>query len=173
MASAIGKLPFSVRQDQSLYTSWYHNDDKNGEPICGSNFHALAQIIQNLIQENRLDAAIRQINKCIDARKEEMNKRSIPDPVHNHAIECLRNLRTKIVELKEKEKIARKNSSFFSLNTKEIIIKYNESQREFEIMKNSQRLGGRKRKTYKKHTYKKDKKYIRKYKSRRRKLSKK
>jgi hypothetical protein len=164
MTSAIGKLPFSVRQDQSLYTAWYHNDDKNGEPICGSNFHALAQIIQNLIQENKLDAAIIQINKCIDARKEEMNKRSNPDPVHNHAIECLRNLRTKIVELKEKEKIARKNSSFFSLNPSEIIIKYSDSKREFEIIKNSQRLGGRKRKTYKKNKI-----YIRKYKSRRRK----
>jgi hypothetical protein len=167
MASTFGKLPFSVRQDQSLYTAWYHNDDKNGEPICGSNFHALAQIIQKLIQENRLDAAIRQINKCIDARKEEMNKRSNPDPAHNHAIESLRNLRSKIVELKEKEKIARKNSSFFSLNIKEIIIKYNESQREFEIMKNGQRLGGRKRKTYKKH------KRNNLYKSRRHKLSKK
>ena len=168
MASAIGKLPFSVRQEEKTGTAWYHNDDIKGEPICGSNFHALAQIIQNLIQENKLDAAIIQINKCIDARKEEMNKRSNPDPAHNHAIECLRNLRTKIVELKEKEKIARKNSSFFSLNPSEIIIKYRDSKSEFEIMKNGQRLGGRKRKTYKKN-----KKYIRKNKSRRHKLSKK
>ena len=53
MASSRGRLPYPLQQESKINTSWYHKEDENGNPICGSNNHALAQIIQDFIQKKK------------------------------------------------------------------------------------------------------------------------
>ena len=53
MASSRGRLPYPLQQESKINTSWYHKEDNSGKPICGSNTHALAQIIQTLIQNKK------------------------------------------------------------------------------------------------------------------------
>ena len=89
MASSRGRLPYPLQQESKINTSWYHKEDNSGKPICGSNTHALAQIIQTLIQNKQFDEAIAQINKCKDARELERDKRTNPDPAHDKYIVSL------------------------------------------------------------------------------------
>ena len=120
MASSRAGLPFAVKQDSKSTISWYHKDDEYGKPICGSSNHALAQIIQSLIQEKRFYEAITQIEKCIKARQLEINKRDYPDPAHDKQVVILENFIKKIRELEGKNRSASYSSGLLSLNTSKL-----------------------------------------------------
>jgi hypothetical protein len=161
MASSSAGLPFAVKQDSKSTISWYHKEDENGNPICGSNNHALAQIIQDLIQKKKFDEAIAQIEKCIKARQKEINKRDYPDPAHDKQIVILENFIKKIRELEGKNTSASYSSSLLSFNTSQLVVSYNEPTKTFIVRMNGQILGGRKKNRVKKYTqktYKKSKK---------------
>ena len=162
MASSRGRLPYPLQQESKINTSWYHKEDNSGKPICGSNTHALAQIIQTLIQNKQFDEAIAQINKCKDARELERDKRTNPDPAHDKYIVSLRHFREKIKELKDKNTMATNSSGLLSFNASELIVRYIESTKTFIVSINEQILGGKKQNRMKKYTHKKRKKNIKK-----------
>jgi hypothetical protein len=157
MASLGIDTTYPVRQETRIRSSWYHENDKNGKPICGSNTHALAQIIQDLIQNKKFDEAIAQIEKCLDARETERNKRTYPDPVHEKHIVSLRNFREKIRDLKGKNTTATYSSGLLSFNASQLVVSYNEPTKTFIVRMNGQILGGKKNRV-KKYTQKNQKK---------------
>jgi hypothetical protein len=131
----------------------YHNLD-----VCGSNFHGLATTLEKYAKTNNLGLGLEQLDKCIEARLNEMSKRSYPDRAHNIAIESLRDLKRKYLNLNE-------NYYYYGSSLPSTIIRYNDPTAKFVINiagKNIQ--GGRKkRKTKRQKRHKKQtlkRKYI-------------
>jgi hypothetical protein len=90
----IGNKPYDIRLATMISQPYYHSDT-----ICGSSFHGLATTLEKQLKNYDFYAARDQVIRCLDAREEEMRKRSYPDPAHNHAIKVLRILLNKIDNL--------------------------------------------------------------------------
>ena len=95
MASSRGRLPYHQRMESRTSQPYYHADD-----ICGSSMHGLATSIQQMLQDEKLQAAYDQIEACIDARLYEMSKRRFPDKAHNLIVEQLRAFRNDVWTIK-------------------------------------------------------------------------
>ena len=94
MAVAFGNLPYHQRLETMISQPSYHSIDN-----CGSSFHGLATTIEEKIKKDELVDAIKQIKKCIRSRKDEMRKRSFPDPAHNHAVKVLEKFLRSVTKL--------------------------------------------------------------------------
>jgi hypothetical protein len=86
MASTFGHLPFhlQVELNPDKHLAWYHTDD-----VCGSTLHGLATTLERHVTNNRVDEGLRQIRRCIDARKSDIERRTLPDPKHLALIHSL------------------------------------------------------------------------------------
>jgi len=86
MASSYGHLPFhlQVELNPDKHLAWYHTDE-----LCGSTLHGLATTLERFVTDNRVDEGLRQLRRCIDARKQEAERRTHPDPQHNVLIRAL------------------------------------------------------------------------------------
>jgi len=84
MASAFGKLPYVQRLEQKNFQPYYHDID-----TCGSTFHGLATTLEQFATENKVAEGLEQINRCLQARRAERDKRANPDPAHNRIIVML------------------------------------------------------------------------------------
>ena len=111
--------------------------------ICGSSFNGLATTLQFYAQNRQVHDGLDQIRRCIDARREEANKRRNPDAAHNKAIEVLIDLYHKYSKLRRYHKLE---------NT---LVRYREGGL-FTVTIDGEEIieGGRKNRT-RKHTLKK------------------
>lgn len=127
MASSSGKLPYAVRAEGKTKLSWYHEDH-----ICGSSLHGLAQTIQSFLHDGLFDESLSQIERCIDARLEEANKRSFPDRAHNEVIEQLRKFHTNVKKLR---RLVQTGDTTYADKLKTVVIRYIEREKphRFEI----------------------------------------
>lgn len=57
-------IPYHIKAESKEHQSAYHSDK-----LCGSSFHGLATAVQKLIQENKINAAIRRVTDCYYARQ--------------------------------------------------------------------------------------------------------
>jgi hypothetical protein len=156
--SYYGKLPYHQRLEYISHQSSYHNLE-----TCGSSFHGLATTLEKYAKSDNLGLGLQQIDKCIEARLTEMNKRSYPDRAHNMAIETLRDLRKKYLYINE-------NHYYYSSSLPSTIIRYNDATSNFVIniagkiirggKNKSRKIKHKSRKTKNKRQIKKTKKRI-------------
>lgn len=133
--SYYGKLPYQQRLEFMTHQPSYHQLD-----VCGSNFYGLATTLEKYAKTDNLGLGLEQIDKCIEARLKEMQKRSYPDRAHNIAIESLRDLRRKYLYIN-------KNYYYFSSSLPSIIIRYDNKTSNFIINIGGKVIkGGRKNK---------------------------
>jgi hypothetical protein len=147
--SYYGKLPYQQRLEFMTHQPSYHQLD-----ICGSNFHGLATTLEKYAKTDNLGLGLQQIDKCIQARLNEMQKRSYPDRSHNMAIESLRDLQRKYLYVNE-------NYYYFGNSLPSIIIRYDDNTLKFIINIGGKIIRGGKNKNITKK-YKKRKKQTRK-----------
>lgn len=129
-----GKLPYHQRLEFMTYQPSYHNLD-----TCGSNFHGLATTLEKYARTDNLGLGLQQIDKCIEERLAEMNKRAYPDRAHNIAIETLRDLRRKYLYINE-------NYYYYGSALPSTIIRYNDPTAKFVINISGKIIQGGKKK---------------------------
>ena len=132
----IGNKPYDIRLATMISQPYYHAAD-----ICGSSFHGLATTVEQELKNYDFYAARDQIVRCIEARKEEMRKRSNPDPAHNYAIKTMITFLNKIDNL-----ISNVKTLWSQLPA--TLVRYNE-QKGFVITINDKVFGGKVRKVKK------------------------
>lgn len=84
MASSSGKLTYAQRLERRTHQDNYHHIE-----VCGSSFHGLATTLEGFATKNEIANGLAQIDRCITARRREIERRDKPDPIHNDAIEQL------------------------------------------------------------------------------------
>lgn len=84
MASAFGKMPYVQRLELKNFQPYYHDIE-----VCGSTFHGLATTLEQFATDNKVAEGLEQINRCLQARRSERDKRANPDPAHNRIITML------------------------------------------------------------------------------------
>ena len=94
MASAFGKLPYVQRLEVKNFQPYYHDIT-----ICGSTFHGLATTLERFATENKVAEGLEQINRCLQARRSERDKRAYPDPAHNRIIIMLEQFHKQYLKL--------------------------------------------------------------------------
>ena len=163
-----GNLPYPVRAEGKTKLPWYHTDD-----ICGSSLHGMAQTIQSFLQDGLFDESLDQIERCINARLEEANKRSFPDRAHNEVIEQLRRFHTLVRNLR---RLVQTGDTKYADKLKTVVVRYIEREKphRFEISignlgKEEYFTGGRRGKTRRGKTRRGKKKTSKKKKSKHRK----
>ena len=130
-------MNYTHRLENLEHQPYYHDID-----ICGSSLHGLATTIQQFIQKNRIDLALRQIRRCIKAR----NMHSInPDRAHQNIIDNLYILQGQLVDLEKYLNVLEKNTGLSY--HKYILVNYNERRHSFIITFPTIRKGGKKCKT--------------------------
>ena len=129
----IGKKPYDIRLAHMISQPYYHSDD-----ICGSSFHGLATTVEQKLKNYDFYGARDQVVRCINARQEEMRKRSNPDPAHNHAIKMMITLLNKIDKLIN-------NITDFSSQLPATLVRYNEGKG-YSIIINNRAFGGKSKK---------------------------
>lgn len=143
----IGNKPYDIRLGSMISQPYYHSND-----ICGSSFHGLATTVEQQLKNYDFYAARDQIVRCIEARKDEMRKRSYPDPAHNHAIRTMVAFLNKIDNL-----IANVKTLWRQLPA--TLVRYSE-QKGFVITINDKVFGGNSFRKYKKSCKKRKRKNI-------------
>jgi hypothetical protein len=118
---ARASIPSTQRTEDAEFESKYHAND-----VCGSNFHGLATTIQRLIQEGRLNEAIEQVRRCIEARKAEQRRKGF-DSGHNEAIQSLKLF---LIELQTLDAGMFYTQKAFPT----MIVKYSDTTRRFSII---------------------------------------
>lgn len=94
MASSYAKLPPAVKLDKKTSQPPYHDDD-----VCGSTFHGLASTLEKFAVANNVTKGLEQIDRCIAARRAELEKRRYPNAAHHTAIDTVIALRSQYVKL--------------------------------------------------------------------------
>jgi len=118
MASSSGKLTFAQRLEKKRGQDPYHHIE-----VCGSSFHGLATTLEIFATSNKIAEGLAQIDRCIAARRREIEKSIKPDPAHNDAIEQLIALYRAYARLMYKDPEILKKA----------IIRYDDEHHRFEV----------------------------------------
>ena len=95
MASSSGKASFVEKLEHRVFPQPpYHDDDK-----CGSSNHGLSSTLEKFAVKNDVAEGLRQITRCIDARKEFMEKQRSPNASHHAAVTLVEGLYNKYLKL--------------------------------------------------------------------------
>jgi hypothetical protein len=123
-------INFIQELEHKEYQPFHHDIN-----ICGSSLHGLATTIQRMLAKKRKGDAIAQVDRCINARLLDIMRHNGGDSAHLNIIRILREFKTRLEE--------------YNTDLAVRAVTYNDEEQTFKIILVG--LGGRYKKSYKKH----------------------